>query len=311
MKITVLCCLNFLSLLSIFSTVSPPIFAKEVTCKVVARVISSSNSSYKFGTFLCAGRALNVSRQSPLDIACANAVLSFRAVSPSDLYLCPTSRYVTLPKPPESFRSLIRSTANQPVVVRPYGLNQRRLNSKLEWLPIKNANSYRIIVDDLGEYWFSLNSIDSQIKLPDLPSGTYQVLISALNNGIIIGETAITIAVLSPTKINQVSDLISNIEKLNDSPSQKIVYKLGVLSRFNLLEESITSLSQYLSSDKSNMFLTRTLGDLYLEAAQPIKAYQLYQKYEVLAQTNSSKDDLASAQERIQLVATVSDLLTP
>ena len=311
MKIAILCCLPFISLLSIFSIASPPTLAKEVACKSVAKVISPSNPSYKFGTLLCSGRVLNVSRQHPLDIACTNAALSFSAVSPSDLYLCPSSRYVTLPKLPESFQSVIRGSGNQPVVIRPYGLNQRKSDPELQWLPIKKADSYRIIVDDWGEYWFSVNSNNPHIKLPELPSGTYQILITALDHGVSIGETTVTIVILAPEQATQVSTLMSSIDKLNDSSSQKVVYKLGILSRFNLLEESISYLSQYLASDKSNMFLTRTLGDLYLEAAQPIQANQLYYKYQEIAYKNFSHEDFRSAQGRINLVATVAGSLTP
>ena len=204
---------------------------------------------------------------------------------------------------PNNFPSLLRSPENELVAIRPYGLIQIKSNPELQWLPIRNADSYRIVVDDWNKYWVSINSNIPSVQLPKLRPGTYQVLISALNSGNTIGQTTITIVILSLDRVQEINKLISNIDLLNDSTSQKIVYKLGILARYKLLEESITYLSKYLAMNKSNMFLTRTLGDLYLEASDPQQAYKAYSDYQEIAHTNSSSEDVKSANERLQLLA--------
>lgn len=303
MKIILLCSLYVFSFLSIYEKLSLKVLAKEATCNAIAKVISSSNPNYRFGTTICFGSVLKISQQFPLEIACINSIHSFKAVSSNDLYACPVTKYIEKPKIPDAFQSVVRGSGDQPVVIRPYGVNQIVPNPDLQWSPNKKANSYRVVVDDWDKYWFSVNSNVPSAKLPALKPGTYQVLISALNHDDIIGETTITIVILSSIQVHEVTKLISSIDLLNDSNSQKIVYKLGVLSRFNLLEESIAYLSRYLSSNRSNMLLTRTLGDLYLDASQPQQARQAYISYQEIAHKNASREDIESAEERIQLLA--------
>ena len=303
MKIILLCSLYAIAFLGIFAKISPKVLAKGTTCHAIAKVISSSNPNYRFGTTICFGRNLRISQQSSLEIACINSIYSFKAVSPNDIYQCPVSKYIEKPKMPDDFRSVLRSPENELVVIRPYGLNQIKSNPELQWLPINKADSYRVVVDDWNRYWLSINTTIPSAQLPKLTSGTYQVLISALNRGKTIGQTTISIVILSSERVEEANKLLLNIDSLNDSNSQKIVYKLGILARFNLLEESITYLSKYLAINKLNMFLTRTLGDLYLETSDPQQAYKAYSDYQAIAHTNSSSDDMISANERLQLVA--------
>jgi hypothetical protein len=303
MKVGIIYGLFFLSFIGIFTSNLPKSSAKNRSCIAIAKVISSTNSNYKLGTTICYGTILKVSQKYSLEIACINAVHSIRVVSSNDLLECPISKFLNKSKNPDSFSSVVRGFGDNPVVIRPFGLNQIKPNPEVQWLPIKKADSYRIVVDDWDKYWFSVNSSIARITLPKLNPGTYQVLISALNHGDIIGETTITIVILTPDKVNQFSKLMSDVDLLHDSPDQTIIYKLGILTRFNLLEESITYLSKYLALSKDNMFLTRTLGDLYLDASEPYQAYKEYLRYEKIAKKYSSPKDLKLAKERIQLLA--------
>jgi hypothetical protein len=270
----------------------------EACADPIARVVNTNHPMYRFGTPICLEKKLQVSGNEPLTVVCRHSPKIVVLKQPTDLSICPKSRHDVFPASQnEVVRGNVKAT---PILLTPYGMTLRETQVMLRWQPIANAK-YEVTIDNGHGDYRSINTEKTSLVINSLkPGESYQIVIYSNNS-----KKSTSIFRILPDAQNK--ELSSFLESLDSQKPQLITndyinFRLALLDKFDLTNESILFVTSEYKKDPGNSEITKALGDLFVKVSRPDLALMSYQHYLDIALHKNNKTDIADAQKRIQYI---------
>ena len=267
----------------------------------IAKVISFDNPYYRFGTSICDNTSLRLSTMKELEVVCRYEPKTVVVKHEADLLACPKSKYdeqLKFSSDPE----VDRGSEDEPSLLQPYGVVMAGSQVKLKWRPVSNASKYEVIIDNGLDYWRSYKTTNTTQLIDSLKAGqSYQVLIFVDD----ARKSTNVLKILSQRDEKSLLKMqsILDSQKTQVSKNDFLIMKLGLFSKFNLLNESIKVASTEFSRNPDSQITARMLGDLYVDAFRPNEALLAYQHYLAIARVQNNNHDIFDARRRIEYVA--------
>ncbi|MGE5657443.1 MAG: tetratricopeptide repeat protein [Actinomycetota bacterium] len=206
---------------------------------------------------------------------------------------------------------------NTPYIISPsdtFLLNDR---PPLSWHAVPDAISYTVRVRDIAGDWSGWERTVSKLPKSELGEITmnYPTEVQALQPGnkykLIVeakfasGERRVepgeaTFTMLSPAEIQQVKERVSELEKLNLSPTDKALRVYQIYKEKELIAEAREVLEQQIKAGSKVAQVYRQLGDIYREQGLIDLAKPRYEMAVKLANAVRDSQELEKAQEGLQ-----------
>lgn len=254
-KMSLIGILIFLNSIPLVSATPP-----HPRCKVIARVIESSDPRYKPGHGICEGQQNEFS--GTVTIACTGTLKpGFEARSASEASRCLASS--------QTSRRGRGENVTKPTLLRPAGasLSQRPVN--LNWLPVVGADAYKVSLIGVKNFiqWKKVVT-QTNLLIPSLTlEKTTQVLIEALNSrGKVISYSTTTFNFLDQTRLNNLSANLQVIDGFSVSDNEKNYLKISLFEKFGLIENAISYVENKINQNPLNTELFKILKELNYQA---------------------------------------------
>jgi tetratricopeptide (TPR) repeat protein len=283
----------------------PPIEAVS-TCDVVATVQSSKDVNFRPGMRLCRNQSFK-KPSSSIWVACIDTRKSFWLQDLKELQNCevPLTSKSSLRYNEQFFRARGANGQNKPSIMRPYGRFIMTTRPTLEWLSVSGAKSYSITIWGVQRQTFqSLNTkLTPESGMPALsPGQTYTIIVKAISNEKILSKSISALNILSKSQTKSVNDEFQMIDASEINPIEKIYRRLSILTKNQLLDDSIILLERQLSLNPKDPKMYRVLAEVYLESGLLYKSKNAYEKAMELASNLSNIAEYKLAQKGLETV---------
>lgn len=204
-----------------------------------------------------------------------------------------------------------------PYIISPsdtYLLNDR---PPLSWHAVPDAISYTVRVRDIAGDWSGWERTVSKLPTSELgeipmnyptevqalqPGNKYKLIVEAKftsrDRRVEPGEATFTM--LSAEEIKQVKERVSELEKLNLSPTDKALRVYNIYREKELISEAMEVLEQQVKGGSKVAQVYRQLGDIYREQGLIDLAKPRYEMAVKLADAVRDSQELEKAQEGLQ-----------
>jgi hypothetical protein len=276
------------------------------SCKTVARVLESPDSSVKFGTGLCINQG--VSYPKPVRVGCTIGQKVFWVRKSSDLSDCNEQLNNTRPYSPSSRQPLDRMRSrfaqSKPMILRPYGDTLMQSPKEITWKSVEGVDSYSVTV--LGNQTQKFSVVRPQLSLPPISNtSSIQFLIEAFAGGKLVSSSATTFTLLSFNEAQKVKKDLVSIEQIKLPLQEKNALRLSVLSNTELVDESVRLLQKQVKLQPKNPSLVRLMADVFLQAGLYDDASTAYTETKWMAASLGDQKELKRAEYGLSLIASL------
>lgn len=278
-----------------------PVKPATAFCKGIARIVKSSNSSYKAGQVICSGES--ISGFSKVVIACTFLNNRFIVKNPKELIECETqNKSLSTNSPKNPARGNEEGSGLN--IVSPVGaflISQKSIN--IEWSPVVNAANYVLQIESSNGIQKIYKTVNTRLSI-EAPQGcqSFSVIIKAklINRNSIFSIYSYN--VISRDDQDKIKDYFSEIEKTPLSKQERLTQKLSVLGEYGLFQESLNLVKNQINKSPNNSESYVSLGDVYLNAGLVSEAEKSYSFSKQVAIWKKDKVGIQLAQDRINLV---------
>lgn len=283
-------------LLLVVSIILPKNLA--IACSVVGRVIDGNKQAPK-GKALCLDQAIAFT--SPVSVACLKTRRVVKVRDTKDLERCiqvPQVLRCTAARA-NCQRARSESVANKPTLIKPYGVVLRPKPIEFTWLAVAGADRYRVVIDSVSRPMVKQFTTVNRIVLRP-PVGTFSIVVQGMQGEKVLASAVTTFDTLDDQASRKLDQQLLIVDGFTESPVEKVLFKLSILSDRGLVSDAIALLE---SQTSKNVVIQRTLADIYRDEGELEKALSAYEKAKALASGMGDREELTKAQEGYQLVS--------
>jgi hypothetical protein len=283
-----------------------PIAEPSYGCEVTAVVKASQDPRLRPGVRLCRNQAFR-KPLSPVLITCTQDKKDFWLIYPEELSACASnvSSKSSLPSRDQFFRARGVNEQNKPSLIKPYGRFLVDTQPTIEWAKVPGAKSYSVLIWAKQRQIFQTenNSLSSSSGMPVLlPGQTYTIIIKAIANGKTISKSISALNILSESQAKQIKKEVLEVDNSVATSKEKIYLRLSILSKYHLVDDSISLLEKQLGYNSNDAKFHRVLAETYFNVGLLYPAKQTYERAEVIANNTNDMTEYKLAKEGLKAV---------